>query len=153
MIDTSKGFTLVREFDATPEEIWAAWTHADEAAHWWHPRGLTTPRESVRIEARVGGTYAYTMVDDKTGEKYPTGGVYREIVPFDKLVFTWGNPDDDPDETPIITVTLEPAGEVTRMTFDLRGVDGKPGDSSVWDGWDEALDILGEHVEKRAKAD
>lgn len=57
MIDESKGFALVRTFDATAEEIWEAWTDPDSAAQWWHPRGASTPRETVDIDARVGGRY------------------------------------------------------------------------------------------------
>ena len=142
MMDTTKGFTLVRNLDATPAEIWAAWTNPDEAARWWHPRGLSTPRETVSIDARVGGRYEYTMVNDATGEEYVTVGEYREVVPMEKLVFTWGKPEDDPDDCPLITVTIEPLGELTRMRFDLRGVDGTRGDADVYDGWDSALDVL-----------
>lgn len=147
MIDLTKGFTLVRLFDATPEEIWDAWTNPDEAAQWWHPRGMTTPRDSVSIDARVGGTYTYTMVDDTTGDAYPTGGVYREVEPHTRLSFTWGNPGDDPDETPLVTVTIEDVGDLTRLTFDLRGVDGMPGDDSFHDGWESALDELVDHLQ------
>jgi uncharacterized protein YndB with AHSA1/START domain len=148
MIDASKGFTLVRTFEATPEELWKAWTDPDSAAQWWHPRGASTPRETVEIEARVGGRYTYTMVNDATSDEVLTGGVYREVVPFERLVFTWGDPNGDPDDTPVITITLEPVGERTRMTFDLRGVDGTKGDESFYDGWQEALDSLGEHLEQ-----
>ena len=147
MIDTSKGFTLVRELEATPAEIWDAWTNPDEAAHWWHPRGVSTPRESVQIDARVGGRYAYTMINDANGDEYPTVGVYREVVPSEKLVFTWGDPDEDPDDCPVITVTIEPVGERTRMTFDLRGIDAEPGDAYIYDGWVGALDNLVDHLD------
>ena len=145
MIDASKGFTLVRTFDATPEEIWEAWTDPDSLAEWFS-RWTTTPRDTVTIDARVGGRYTYTMVNDATGDEFPTGGVYREVVPFERLVFTWGQPDGDPDETPVVTITLEPVGERTRMTFDLRGVDGTKGDGFFYDGWEKALDALGEHL-------
>jgi len=148
MIDTSKGFTLVRNFDATPEQIWNAWTLPEEAAQWWHPRGMTTPRESVQIDARVGGRYVYTMVDDETKQEYPTGGRFSEVEPFTRLAFTWGLPDDD--DSPVVTVTIEPAGELTRMTFDLRGVDGVSGDDSFFDGWESALDSLAEYVGQTA---
>jgi uncharacterized protein YndB with AHSA1/START domain/DNA-binding transcriptional ArsR family regulator len=144
MTDTTQGFSLARDFDATPEQVWRAWTDADEAARWWHPRGMTTPRESVAIDARVGGRYEYTMVDDTTGERYVTGGTYREVEPFSRLVFTWGVPDDD--AAPIATVTIEAAGDRTRMTFDLRGVEGSAGDGSYYDGWVSALDVLGDYL-------
>lgn len=150
MMTSNPGFTLVRDFDAAPQEIWSAWTDPDEIAQWWHPRGVSTPRESVMVDARVGGRYTYTMVDDATGAAYPTGGVYLEVQPFERLVFTWGDPDADPDDAPVATVTLTPDGARTRMTFDLRGLDGRPGDGNFYDGWDSALDVLADHLRGRA---
>ncbi len=86
------------------------------------------------------------MVDDATGNSYPTGGVYLELQPFERLVFTWGEPDADPADAPVVTVTLGANGDRTRMTFDLRGVEGAPGDNNFYDGWDSALDVLGDHL-------
>ena len=146
MIDKNLGFTLVRNFDATPAEIWRAWTDPDEAAMWWHPRGVTTPRDSVVIDARVGGRYAYTMINDANGDEYPTLGVYLEVVENERLVFTWGNPGEADDNALLITVTIEDLGELTRMTFDLRGIEGVSGDDNIYDGWEQALDILAEQL-------
>lgn len=146
MIDTTKGFTLVRLLDARAEAIWAAWTEEDRLAQWWHPRGAHTPRESVQADVRVGGTYTYTMVDEASGNEVVTAGVYREVTPITTLAFTWGTPGGDPDEQPIATVTIEPLGDLTRLTFDLRGVDGFSGDGFFYDGWESALDVLVEHL-------
>lgn len=147
MIDESKGFTLVREIDATPEELWDAWTNPDEAAEWWHPRGVSTPRDSVTIDARVGGRYAYTMVNDATGERYPTAGVYREVSPHSRLVFTWGSPDAAPDDAALVTVTIERRDELCIMTLEVRGLPGTPGDGNYYDGWESALDVFVDHVQ------
>ena len=147
MIDTTKGFTLTREFLATPAAVWAAWTDADQAAQWLHPRGVSTPRESVTIDAREDGEYAYTMVNDATGEQYPTGGRYFEVEPEHKLVFTWGNPGDATKDTPIVTVEMEAVGDLTRLTFTIRGVEGMVGDGSFYDGWQSALDSLSSHLQ------
>ncbi len=144
MADTDKGFTFTRVFDATPQQIWRAWTDPDRAAQWWHPRGVSTPRESVSIDAVVGGEYRYTMVNDLSGEEYPTGGVYRELIENERLVFTWGTPGDD--NAPVVTVTIDDLGELTRMTFELRGVDGVSGDDSYFDGWESALDNFAAHL-------
>ena len=138
MIDTSKGFTLVRELDATPEQIWNAWTDEEQVAGWWHPRGMHTPRESVSVDARVGGMYSYTMVDDTTGEEYPTTGVYREVFPGERLTFTWG----DPDDPLLISVAIEPLGDLTRLVRDVHGYAGMSGDGSFYDGWEQAIDSL-----------
>lgn len=139
MIDTSKGFAIHRTFAASPDEIWSAWTDADAVAQWWHPPGASTPRESVEIDAKVGGHYIYTMVNDASGDSVVTGGIYQEVVPSERLAFTWGYPDGDPADTPIVSITLEEVDGSTSMTFDLRGVDGTKGDGYYYDGWEGVL--------------
>ncbi len=141
-----KQFTITRVFDAPRETIWRAWTDPAEAALWWHPPGVITPRESVRVDARVGGSYEYTMIAPDDSE-YPTCGEYLEVVEPERLVFTWGSPDDTREELPVITVDLaELDGHKTEMTFHLRGFEGQAGDGNVYDGWSGAFDILTEHL-------
>ncbi|PRZ15592.1 SRPBCC family protein [Nesterenkonia sandarakina] len=145
---TTTGFTLVRTFPATPEQIWSAWTNPDEIAQWFHPEGLSTPRDSVHMDLRVGGRYTYTMVNEADGDEYPTGGVYREVSPFERLVFTWDDPGSDPQGSPLITVTLTPTADGTELTFELRGAEGARGDDGIYDGWDSALNVLEGHLSK-----
>ena len=140
-----KTFTITRIFDAPRAAIWRAWTDADEAAAWWHPRGLETPRDSVRLDVRPGGSYAYTMVAPD-GSSYPTAGTYREVEEPSRLVFTWAEPGDPEALAPVITVTLEDLGQRTRMVFHVDGIGGQPGDESVYDGWDSAFDVLTQHL-------
>lgn len=149
-MDHSRGFTLHRMFDATADQVWRAWTDPDAVAQWWHPRGATTPRESVEVDPRVGGSYRYTMVNDATGEEIVTGGVYRTVTPQRQLVFTWGDPGADADDSPVVTVSIDPADDLTRVSLDLRGVDGTKGDGSFYDGWESALDSLAEHLGQTA---
>ncbi|CAM06465.1 uncharacterized protein YndB with AHSA1/START domain [Saccharopolyspora erythraea NRRL 2338] len=143
---TAAEFTITREFDAPREAVWRAWTDPAEMTHWYHPRGFATPPESISVDLREGGTYRYTMVDEKTGEQYPTGGTYLEIAEPERLVFTWGDLDESAESAPVVTVTLQERGERTAMTFHLRGIAGHPGDGYVHDGWAEALDLLIEHL-------
>lgn len=138
---TAKEFTIVREFDATPARVWAAWVDPDQLARWL-PDGVSTPRESVTIDLRAGGVYTYTMINDQTGDHYPTGGEYIEIDEPHRLVMSWGHPGADLEEAMRITLDLEPAGGGTRMTFQLQGAAGAPGDGYVYDGWDQALTSL-----------
>lgn len=149
MIDENKGFTLARSFAATPEEVWNAWTNPDAAAHWWHPEGLSTPRESVEMDVRQGGTYTYTMVDDNDGSTFLTGGEYQEVLPYERLVFSWGDPKDEIEDCPIVTLVLTPTMEGTHMTFHLAGAEGAEGDQFFYDGWNSALDMLGEYLSRR----
>ena len=90
----TKQFTITRVFDAPRELVWQAWTTEGDAAEWWHPRGIEIKPGSVAVDARVGGRYAYTMVNPADGQEYPTAGVYREVTAPERLVFTWGSPGD-----------------------------------------------------------
>jgi uncharacterized protein YndB with AHSA1/START domain len=58
---------------------------------------------------------------------YFTGGIYREIVPDEKLVYTWGATDGWPkldpgrlDESPLVTVTFSQSREGTVLTVRVQ---------------------------------
>lgn len=138
-------FSIIRIFDVPRELVWGAWTEESELAQWLRPFGVST--DSVSFDVRVGGHYAYTMTNDETGEKFPTGGVFLEVEPIDRLVFTWGEPGAPVETAPVITLTFTAQGaERTELHFHLRGFEGKPGDDFVYDGWDEALTNFGRHL-------
>ena len=143
---TTPEFTLTRTRDAPVERVWEAWTNPDHLARWHHPVGVSTPRETVSVDLREGGSYAYTMVVDETGETYPTAGTYLTVEPPHRLVFTWGAPDTPADDQPVVSLSLDTAGESTALTLHVRGIAGEPGDDDVYDGWNEALDSLETHV-------
>lgn len=88
----------------------------------------------------------YMMVNEATSDRVVTGGVYREVAPFERLVFTWAHPNGDQMTLPVITITLEPVHEGPRMTFELRGVVGTKGDGSFYDGWQEVRVSLGDYL-------
>ncbi|WP_159881551.1 SRPBCC family protein [Paenibacillus puerhi] len=133
-------FTITRTLNARRELVWQAWTEAKQLAAWLP----STPLESISFDVREGGDYHYTMVNNKTGEEYPTGGVFLEVKPFERLVFTWGHPNDP--NSPVVTLTLTEQGNHTEMTFHLRGVAGHPGDRFFYDGWSSTLDTLATHL-------
>ncbi|GAB3913344.1 hypothetical protein GCM10029964_122710 [Kibdelosporangium lantanae] len=87
------------------------------------------------------------MVNDENGDRYPSGGEYREVVPPERLVFTWGDPDE---AIGLATVTFEDLGGKTAMTFHLTGLPDDPklyGD--VHSGWASAFDHLTQYLEER----
>ncbi|WP_316572918.1 SRPBCC domain-containing protein [Neobacillus sp. YIM B06451] len=135
-------FTITRTLNARRELVWRAWTEDKELAEWLP----STPLETVSFDVRKGGRYRYTMVNNETGEEFPTGGVFLDVVPFERLVFTWGYPDAPIEDSPVVTLTLTEQDDRTEMTFHLRGFAGHPGDRYVYDGWSDALDDLMVHV-------
>lgn len=141
---TTPEFSITRTFDASRELLWRAWTQEAELTQWLRPFGVST--DSVSFDVRVGGHYTYTMTNTQTAEKFPTGGVFLEVDPIDRLVFTWGEPGAPVETSPVITLTFNEQGDRTELVFHLRGFGGKPGDGFVYDGWDEALTNLDRHL-------
>ena len=68
-----------------------------------------------------------------------------ELELHSRLVFTWGEPDTDPADAPVITLTLAPEGSGRLRTLDLGGVEGHPGDSFFYDGRTSTLESLSDH--------
>lgn len=138
MPTSEQEFTITRTLNAHRELVWRAWTEEKELADWLP----STPLETISFDVREGGRYRYTMVNIETGEEYLTGGVFLELVPFERLVFTWGYPDDPIENSPVVTLTLTAQGDRTEMIFHLRGLTGHPGDQYFYDGWSAALDNI-----------
>lgn len=138
-------FTITRTLNVRRELVWRAWTEEKELAAWLP----STPLESISFDVRKGGRYRYTMVNNETGKEYHTGGVFLDVVPFERLVFTWGDPDASIEESPVVTLTLTAESDRTEMIFHLRGFAGHPGDHYVYDGWAKTLDNLMTHLNEQ----
>ena len=86
MTDTGE-ITITRVYAAPREAVWRAWTDPAEIARWWGKRGWRTPPESVTLDVRPGGAFRLTSVSDADGREMRHDGVYREVVPPERLVF------------------------------------------------------------------
>jgi uncharacterized protein YndB with AHSA1/START domain len=80
--------TFVRVFDAPRELVFECMTTPEHLTHFWGPVGVSTPLEKIEVDARPGGVFNTTMVNDATGEEYPNHAVYVEVSPPERLVFT-----------------------------------------------------------------
>jgi len=104
--------TIKRRFKAAPEKVFAAWTDPQKMTRWMGPA------EVMHCEAtndlRVGGRYHIRMLAD--GEEHNVGGVYREIVPNEKVVFTWAWR-STPERESLVTMTVKPDGDGSLMTL------------------------------------
>jgi uncharacterized protein YndB with AHSA1/START domain len=84
--------TLVstRVYDAPRERVFKAWVDPKQLARWFPPEGFTSPR--CEIDARPGGVFRVDMKAPDgpplNGEVFPGPGIFREVVPNERLVFT-----------------------------------------------------------------
>lgn len=144
--DTTQGFSITRYVPGTPDQVWYAWTTPDAIAQWWHLPNTTTPSAELEYNVVVGGHYIYTSIDDNTEERTVSGGMFQAVDPPNRLVFTWGAPEFDPEDLPVITVTIEEIEDGTYVTLELEGVSGEPGDEAFYDTWDNAMTKLKGYV-------
>jgi uncharacterized protein YndB with AHSA1/START domain len=112
---------LTRVFDAPRALVFKMWTDPKHLAEWWGPKGFTNP--VCEVDLKPGGAFRIVM-RAPDGAEYPMKGVFREIVPPSRLVFT--NIAVDKDGHPIIdgltTVTFAEEGGKTKLTLQTRGV-------------------------------
>ncbi|MES2508310.1 MAG: SRPBCC family protein [Pseudomonadota bacterium] len=113
---SDRDLVLTRLIDAPPEKVYQAWTDPELLKKWFAPTPWTTAR--AELDVRPGGASLIVMaVPD--GTEFPNRGVYLEVVPNQRLVFTdafseaW-----KPSDKPFVTVVLsfENEGGKTRYT-------------------------------------
>jgi uncharacterized protein YndB with AHSA1/START domain len=113
--------TITRIFNAPRERVFKAWTDPKELAKWWGPKTFTNP--VCEVDLKPGGALRIVM-RAPDGAEYPMQGVFREIVPPSRLVFT--NIALDKDGHHIIegltTVTFADDGGKTKLTLHTSGV-------------------------------
>ena len=107
--------SLQRRYPVAPEKVWRAWTDPQALAKWWGPGGQQ-PVSLAELDVRVGGRFRIVFGGPQ-GTEHECAGVYREVVPNRKLVFSWCWPRTTPDRVSQITLVLKPAGGGTDLKF------------------------------------
>jgi uncharacterized protein YndB with AHSA1/START domain len=105
---------LERVFDAPPALVWKAWTEPHHLMQWWAPKPWKTVE--CDIDLRAGGVMRTVMLSPEQ-QKFPNVGVFLEVVPQKKLVFTDAYTDAwTPSPKPFMTaiMTLEAQGKKTK---------------------------------------
>jgi uncharacterized protein YndB with AHSA1/START domain len=111
---------LTRLIDAPAAKLYRAWTEPALLKQWFAPAPWTTPR--AELDVRPGGA-SLVVMRGPDGNEFPNRGVYLEVVPNKRLVFTdafteaWA-----PAQKPFMTVilTFEDEGGKTRYTARVR---------------------------------
>ena len=107
--------TLTRRFRARPEKVWSAWTEPEKLIGWFCTAKAKPGTFHAELELRVGGRYRISF-DSESGEYNEVGGVYREVVPHERLVFSWAW-HSTPERESLVTVSIRPDGDGALMVF------------------------------------
>ena len=143
---------IIREFDATPEQVFRTHIDPDLYAQWVGPRSVTT--RITAWDARTGGAWAFA--NDRDGAEIATFfGSFHEVRPNERIVWTFTY-EGEPDGVALETLTFEalPGGR-TRLrvlsvveSFEIR--DGMLA-SGMNIGVDEGYAALDELLAEQAR--
>ena len=137
---------IERVFDAPRELVFKCWTEPEHLARWIGPRGFSST--ILACELRQGGNYRMRM-HDPDGQDHWQQGVFREIVPPERIVRTycWTDADGRPTrpET-MLTVTFEDLGGRTRLTLHQAIFESITARDDHQRGWSGSLDQLAEYL-------
>jgi uncharacterized protein YndB with AHSA1/START domain len=130
--------TLKRRLKASPEAVYAAWTDPEKIVRWFGPD--TGPVKQAETDLRVGGRY-FVIFNTEDGEQHHVSGVYREVVPDEKLVFTW-TWRTLPERESVVTILIKPDGSGSLLTLMHEKFFDEPARDRHREGWTGCLDKL-----------
>ena len=134
--------TITRVFDAPRELVFRAWTDPDQVARWFGPAGLDTPRESVEIDARVGGRFQLRMVKPGSEAEYRLRYEIVELVEPELLVLrSEPMPEVGLHHPTVARIELHDEDGKTRMTL-TDGPYTEEGGGGAGAGWASSFDKL-----------
>ena len=146
-LPSDRAIAFTREFDAPRRLVFEAWTRAEHFRRWYGCRGSSML--SCEIDLRPGGAYRFVILAPD-GHEYPMSGVYQEIVPPERLVYTECF-NGDPGSEAVVTLTLKERDGRTTLAITAVYPTRQSRDAilklGVERGTTETLDRLAEHLE------
>jgi uncharacterized protein YndB with AHSA1/START domain len=154
---TAEELVITHVFDAPRDIVFKAWTDPAQLMRWWGPKGFTTP--SVTIDPRIGGVFHYCMRSPE-GQDYWGIGLYREIVPPERIVYTDAFADAEGNRVPpshygmsashpaesLVTVTFTEQQGKTTVTVRQTVPDAVEERAGMEQGWTEMLERLADEA-------
>ena len=135
---------LKRRLNAPPSKVYGAWTDCAKISHWFGPEDAEILR--AETDVRVGGRFRIVF-RGPDGEEHDVGGIYREVVPDQKLVFTWAWR-STPERESLVTVALKRDGDGTLLTLLHEQFFDEAARDRHGRGWNGTLDKLESYVRK-----
>ncbi len=143
---------IKRTFTASREKVFAAWVKREQLEKWMCGDVVSHVVHYRQLEAKPGGRYEMEVTDSAKGEFYLGSGVFKEVLPPEKLVFTWAwkkrtKEGSESELHPESQVTVEffsrgPATEVVLTHDFLESKKSRDEHEGGWTGCFDALERL-----------
>jgi len=129
-----------RVFAAPRERVFRAWTDRKQFAKWFGPSPDHTT-VVTEFDLRPGGKYN-VEITHKGGDVHKHGGVYREVKPPEKLVFTWNWLNGADDSDTLVTLEFQDLGTSTVLVLTHERFPNAEIREQHSQGWTGCLDQL-----------
>lgn len=97
-------------FKANIQLVWNVWTNPEHLKNWWGPKGFSASIHKMDLQA--GGEWKLTL-HGPDGKDYANRSNFKEIIPFEKIVFEHFNPHF------LTTVLFESQGQETQIDWTM----------------------------------
>jgi uncharacterized protein YndB with AHSA1/START domain len=134
--DLRTTLVLRRTFAATRPRVFRAWIEPEALQRWLKPNGLSLRVRT--LDARVDGSFRFDLENGVA-----IVGTYLDLVPPEKLVFTWSN-EAQPEQGTVVTVDFLEQGSSTEVVLTHTRLSPPDLRARVEGGWRAAFDELGE---------
>jgi uncharacterized protein YndB with AHSA1/START domain len=134
--------TLTRRLRARPEKVYAAWTEPKNLVQWFGPASAKPGTVQADLDVRVGGRYRIQF-ENGDGEHFEVGGLYREVVPNERLQFSWAW-HSTPERESLVTIQLKAEGGGTLLIFSHEQFFDETARDNHARGWNELFAKLDE---------
>jgi uncharacterized protein YndB with AHSA1/START domain len=137
-MNKANAFTLQlnKTYPVKQERVFHAWTKPEQLEKWWGPQGFKTTIDEMKVE--VNGKYKFNM-HAPNGEVHVLAGQYIEIVPNEKLVFTWKWADGDFPAT-IVKIDFIDKGDSTEVVVTHTELPSEDAAKNHNQGWTSTLE-------------
>jgi len=135
---------IERVFDAPRELVFKVWTTTEGMLEWWGP--TFCPAKQVNMDIRPGGAWRCCLDSEVYGGDLWQHGVFREVKPYDLLVFTFvWEAEGDMGVENVVTIRFFDEGGKTRMHFrqaPFTAVAQRDANNGGWSNMFERLDAF-----------
>jgi uncharacterized protein YndB with AHSA1/START domain len=143
-IATKPSLNLSRHYPVAPEKVWRAWTDPETLKRWWGP-GPDERVSAAELDVRVGGRFRIVF-GGAQGTEHECAGVYKEVVPNRKLVFTWHWPRTTPERVSVVTIEFRGSPNGTELIFKHEQFFDEQARDGHKQGWSAAFDKLAAYL-------
>lgn len=123
--------------NASFQDVFDAWSQPEMLKKWFYPDKPGWKAIST-LEFKVGGHYRHEMIHEM-GQSFVHTGIYKEIVPHKKIVFTWNS---HAVTDTLVTVELKPMNGKTEVTITHELISDEVERRQHQEGWHSCLSHL-----------